>query len=249
MNTNFPTRERAYKRWLARKQHKHLFAFTNEAFFPTRRWKLSKNLLGAVALAVAFQYTAFAAPLVVQAAPAADEVPIEEAEFVSLPSGTPLTIEEAELLKQNLLIKEVIPIMSEDVAAESPQFAVADLPQEALVPSAEPVEPLETVTEIRSLGIRTMTAYNSEPGQTDDTPCITANGFNVCEHGIEDTVAANFLPFGTKIRIPELFGDRVFIVRDRMNKRYQSRVDIWMLEKSDAKQFGVRRAEIELVID
>jgi len=101
--------------------------------------------------------------------------------------------------------------------------------------------------EIVSSSIYTMTAYNSEEGQTDSTPCITANGFNVCQHGIEDTVAANFLPFGTKIRIPELFGDRIFIVRDRMNARYTHRVDMWMLEKSDALQFGVKRTKIEVL--
>ena len=112
----------------------------------------------------------------------------------------------------------------------------------------EPV-PEKTEPEIRviSSGIHTMTAYNSEVAQTDDSPCITANGFNVCEHGIEDTVAANFLKFGTKVRIPDLFGDRIFVVRDRMNKRYPDRVDIWMLEKSDAIQFGVRRTRIEVI--
>jgi len=112
----------------------------------------------------------------------------------------------------------------------------------------EPV-PENTEPEIRviSSGVHTMTAYNSEVGQTDNSPCITANGFNVCTHGIEDTVAANFLPFGTKVRIPDLFGDRIFVVRDRMNKRYSDRVDIWMLERSDAIQFGVRRTRIEVV--
>ncbi len=112
----------------------------------------------------------------------------------------------------------------------------------------EPV-PENTEPEIRviSSGIHTMTAYNSEVGQTDDTPCITANGFDVCAHGIEDTVAANFLKFGTKVRIPDLFGDRIFVVRDRMNKRYPDRVDVWMLERSDAIQFGVRRTRIEVV--
>lgn len=93
----------------------------------------------------------------------------------------------------------------------------------------------------------TVTAYNSEEAQCDSTPCITANGFNLCEHGIEDTVAANFLPFGAKIRMPDLFGDRVFVVRDRMNKRYQNRIDIWMLDKQDAKNFGVRAAKIEIL--
>ena len=93
-----------------------------------------------------------------------------------------------------------------------------------------------------------ITAYNSERSQCDDSPCITANGFNVCEHGIEDTVATNFLPFGTKIRIPELFGDRVFIVRDRMNPRYSAhRLDIWMKNKKDAIRFGVKITYVEIL--
>lgn len=92
-----------------------------------------------------------------------------------------------------------------------------------------------------------ITAYNSEAGQTDGSPCITANNFNVCEHGIEDTIAANFLPFGAKVKIPELFGDKVFVVRDRMNKRHRERVDVWMLERSDAINFGVKLARIDVL--
>lgn len=92
-----------------------------------------------------------------------------------------------------------------------------------------------------------MTAYNSEVAQCDASPCITANGFNVCKHGIEDTIAANFLRFGTRVRIPDLFGERVFVVRDRMNARYPNKIDIWMKEKTDALHFGVKVAKIEVV--
>jgi len=93
----------------------------------------------------------------------------------------------------------------------------------------------------------TITAYNSDVAQCDSSPCITANGFNLCEHGIEDSVAANFLKFGTKIKIPDLFGDKVFIVRDRMNKKHPDRLDVWMLKKEDARKFGVRIAKIEIL--
>ncbi len=92
-----------------------------------------------------------------------------------------------------------------------------------------------------------ITAYNSEAAQTDSSPCITANGFNVCEHGVEDTIGANFLKLGTKVRIPELFGDQIFVVRDRMNKRFSNRVDVWMIEKQDALKFGVKNAKIEVL--
>lgn len=92
-----------------------------------------------------------------------------------------------------------------------------------------------------------ITAYNSERGQTDGSPCITANGFNVCQHGVEDTIAANFLPFGAKVKIPELFGEKVFVVRDRMNLRHSHRIDVWMLQKADARKFGVKIAKIEVL--
>ncbi|MFA6447355.1 MAG: hypothetical protein WCW31_03830 [Patescibacteria group bacterium] len=96
------------------------------------------------------------------------------------------------------------------------------------------------------------TAYSSEAAQTDDSPCLTANGFNVCAHysasGTVDTVAANFLPINSIIKIPELFGDqKVFVVRDRMNSRYgPGRIDLWMPERDDAVEFGKRPLVIEV---
>jgi len=91
-----------------------------------------------------------------------------------------------------------------------------------------------------------ISAYNSEPGQTDDTPCIAARGFDLCAHNEENVVAANFLPIGAQVRIPELYGDRVFTVVDRMNARYYYRMDIWMRSKEDAKQFGVKYATVQV---
>jgi len=107
--------------------------------------------------------------------------------------------------------------------------------------------PENNIWSVKSASYHHITAYNSEVGQCDNSPCITANGFDLCEHGIEDSIAANFLPFGAKIRIPALFGDKVFVVRDRMNARYANRLDIWMLKKEDAKQFGVKLAKIEVL--
>ena len=93
----------------------------------------------------------------------------------------------------------------------------------------------------------TITAYSSTVDQCDDTPCITANGFDLCEHNQENVVAANFLPFGAKIRIPEYFGDRIFTVQDRMNARYYYRVDVWMKTRQSALNFGIRNLEVEVL--
>ncbi|MEX0877757.1 MAG: hypothetical protein WDZ40_02725 [Candidatus Spechtbacterales bacterium] len=88
-----------------------------------------------------------------------------------------------------------------------------------------------------------ITAYSSTPDQTDSTPFITASGTRVRD-GI---VAANFLPIGTQIRIPEYYGDKVFVVEDRMNLRYWEKVDIWMPTRVEALNFGVRRTYVEVI--
>jgi 3D (Asp-Asp-Asp) domain-containing protein len=88
-----------------------------------------------------------------------------------------------------------------------------------------------------------ITAYSSTKSQTDDTPFIAASGKKV----YDGMVAANFLPFGTKIKIPELFGDKIFTVDDRMHQRFQNRIDIWYPTRSAAIGFGVQKATIELV--
>lgn len=88
-----------------------------------------------------------------------------------------------------------------------------------------------------------VTAYSSTPDQTDDSPFITAANTPV-RHGI---VAANFLPFGTEIKIPEIFGEEVFVVEDRMHRRKRGFIDIWMPTRKDALKFGIRRAEIVIV--
>lgn len=86
------------------------------------------------------------------------------------------------------------------------------------------------------------TAYNSLPGQTDATPDITASGTRT-RHGV---LAANFLPIGTRVKIPALYGDQVFIIEDRMNARYWYKMDIWMEDYQDALDFGVKNIEIEV---
>ena len=115
-------------------------------------------------------------------------------------------------------------------------------------PVATPVKASSTPElKVKSTSVHVMTAYNSEVGQTDNSPCTTANGFDVCKHGQEDTIAANFLKFGTKVKIPELYGDRIFVVRDRMNAKHPNRVDIWMKDRASAIKFGVKTAKIQVL--
>lgn len=90
----------------------------------------------------------------------------------------------------------------------------------------------------------TVTAYSSTPDQTDDSPFITASGKWVYD-GI---VASNFLPFGTKVRFPELFRDKIFTVDDKMHARFaDTRVDIWFPDRESAKEFGIKETMMEIL--
>ncbi len=88
-----------------------------------------------------------------------------------------------------------------------------------------------------------LTAYSSVPEETDSSPFITATN-KVVQDGF---IAANFLPFGTKVKIPEFFGDKVFAVEDRMSRRKDDFMDIWMSSKEKAIEFGIHRAEVIVV--
>lgn len=88
----------------------------------------------------------------------------------------------------------------------------------------------------------TVTGYGAEPGQTDDTPFITANGEHVHAGGIACPVRFSF---GTRFRI----GGNEYVCNDRMNPRYQKtdRFDIFFPANSDAIHFGTRTMSVEVL--
>jgi 3D (Asp-Asp-Asp) domain-containing protein len=58
-------------------------------------------------------------------------------------------------------------------------------------------------------------------------------------------VAANWLPFGTRVRLSGLRG--TFTVEDRMSRRYSRRVDVYLSSHAEAQKFGVRRFQLTVV--
>lgn len=123
--------------------------------------------------------------------------------------------------------------------AEVQQTTVAETPTE---PSAKlPIiqdKPVKKRLTVRA------SAYSSTVDQTDGDPFTAASGAKVHD----GMIAWNGVPFGTKIRIPEYFGDKVFTVGDRMNARWGTRkIDIWMTSRAEAMQWGVRTIAIEIL--
>jgi len=93
------------------------------------------------------------------------------------------------------------------------------------------------ITEVK------VTAYSSREEETDDTPFITAAGTPVRE----GVVAANWLPIGTKVKLPELFGEQIFVVEDRMNKKHNDKLDIWFPTTEEALRFGTQVTRVEIL--
>jgi 3D (Asp-Asp-Asp) domain-containing protein len=102
---------------------------------------------------------------------------------------------------------------------------------------------------VRSETIRVVTAYNAgDPAQTDDSPCIAANGENICkalEKG-KKRCAANFVPLGSSLYVDKI---GVCLVTDRTNKRYRNRVDIAMKknEYQKARRFGRQKLKVKII--
>ncbi len=138
------------------------------------------------------------------------------------------------------------PSLANPAQAQEIQALEGAVVAQAAMPQREPVvSQTAKETEGQQFYSAKVSAYTSSVDQTDSTPFITASGTYVRD----GVAAANFLPMGTKFRIPKLFGDKVFTVEDRMNSRYNgtTHVDIFMEDGREADLFGMQRAQLEVL--
>ena len=153
-----------------------------------------------------------------------------------------------EILKSNLVLILVVLVLGSFSVVE-PQIQ-KDVPEEAVsrlltvqgnsLLANSPLPEPKVVQRIKVVA----TAYSSTVFETDSDPFITAAGTWVRD-GI---IANNLFPFGTKIRIPELYGDKVFVVEDRMNSRKgYYHIDIWFPSYWEAKEFGAKTTYVEIL--
>jgi len=137
---------------------------------------------------------------------------------------------------QNELSKSMILVQESSILAQNnPETTVSEKPN--ITALAVVVSKPKPVTKRWVI----VTAYSSTVDQTDSTPFITASG----THVHDGTIAANFLKFGTKVRFPSLYGDKIFIVEDRMKSNVKA--DIWFPTRQEAKNFGVKWLEMEIL--
>ena len=127
-----------------------------------------------------------------------------------------------------------IPIDYAQTIVSAPAMPSAQAAASTIVETVKPA-----LVAVQNVKVR-VTAYASVPQETDSTPFITASG----KHVADGFIAANFLPFGTKVMIPALFGSKIFTVEDRMNRRMVGFVDIWMPTVAQAIDFGTHSTNI-----
>ncbi len=124
---------------------------------------------------------------------------------------------------------------------EGSRFVFFITQENSLLPTNQILSQEEVITDRINVVV---TAYSSQEWQTDDTPFITASGTYVRD-GI---IASNLLPFGTKVRIPELFGQKIFVVEDRLHARKGLyHIDIWFPSLKEALAFGTKYTYLEIL--
>jgi 3D (Asp-Asp-Asp) domain-containing protein len=91
----------------------------------------------------------------------------------------------------------------------------------------------------------TMTGYTSRESETDGSPCISADGTNICEYD-GCVVASNGYDLGTIIEV-EGFGKCT--VLDRMNRRYdENYMDMYFgYDLENALKFGKKEVTISVL--
>ncbi len=156
--------------------------------------------------------------------------------FVNLVPGEALAYaQQLELAHQPLIF-----IRDEDLE----DFAIVGIEKWSETEQASTVNKIPTVGALaEGSTVRVLaTAYSSTVDQTDANPFYTASG----THVHIGTLAANFLPFGTRVEI----NGQTYTVEDRLNARYNGKyiVDIWFPTRAEALQFGVRVVEMEIKV-
>jgi len=152
-------------------------------------------------------------------------------------SGISVTLAFVSLISNLFIVQPQIDSIDLGVQLE-PSKQLATIYGQALVQTADPDIPV-----IADNHLVVVTAYSSTCDQTDSTPFITASGSYVSD----GTVACNFLRFGDRVRFPEVYGDKIFIVEDRMALKNNHKIDIWFNSYEEAKQFGVKVLKVEVL--
>ena len=135
---------------------------------------------------------------------------------------------------------------------------------EDTVQNDDPEDSVLAVDETFNEVLATITAYTSSVEETDDTPCLSASGHNICNlpdwviQKMNDKGVNPYLSHTGIIACPKEYkmGSNVFEIQgqkyiclDRMNSRYdgQERFDIYFgMDRQGALNFGRQTLEVKI---
>lgn len=143
------------------------------------------------------------------------------------------------------LIQLVFPhiAVSQEITVKNEQNSPIFEDQEPILDTFDQL-PIAGEREAKKSIFLTVTAYSSTVDQCDSDPFTTASGEKVHD-GI---IAYNHLPFGTKVRFPDIFPGKVFEVQDRLRAGAGIYLaDIWMPSREEAIQWGARVIKMEIL--
>lgn len=111
------------------------------------------------------------------------------------------------------------------------------------------VKQIESVQVMKVINGAIITAYNSESEQTDSTPNITASN---TQTRVGIIACPRRFDFGIKVE----YAGQIYICEDRMNEKYdcsdgkciEERWDIWIEDKTEALEFGIKKNQTIKII-
>ncbi len=102
------------------------------------------------------------------------------------------------------------------------------------------------ITSLQRGHLLTITAYNADPSQTDDSPYITASNSRVRPGivAVSQDLFRNGWVFGRKVYI---VGHGVYTIEDLLAQRKRKQLDIFMTNNKNAVEFGRKKLRVYLL--
>jgi len=145
-----------------------------------------------------------------------------------------------------VIMAVVVVVKQQKIDDLSHQLELAHKTAEARKGLVEEARLLQKALDLSPVRTVTVTAYNPTSDQCDDDPLIAASMRKVRAGTIavsRDLFDQGWV-FGRKVRIE---GYGIFEINDLMNKRFTKRVDIFMWDEDQAKQFGKKNVKVALL--
>ncbi|WP_243544912.1 3D domain-containing protein [Pseudodesulfovibrio tunisiensis] len=141
----------------------------------------------------------------------------------------------------------VVVVKQQEIEGLKHKLALAEQTAEARKALVEEARLLQQAVASNSAVKKvTVTAYNPTTGQCDEDPLVAASMRKVRTGTVavsRDLFDQGWV-FGKKIRIEGL---GIFEINDLMNKRFTNRIDIFMWDEGQARQFGKRISKAALL--